>query len=103
MACADTATDKAKPAIVINLIILHLPKPSNQTAGEWSGSRVQAAPCKLTGFEIDQGLYDDWAGTSVVQRELLPMVRSGSIRRRSAARRAPPASAQNGANCCVTG
>jgi len=25
MACADTATDKAKPAIAINLIILHLP------------------------------------------------------------------------------
>jgi hypothetical protein len=56
-------------------------------------------------LEIDQGLYDDRAGTSVVQRELLPMARSGSIWRRSAARRAPPASfsAQNGANCCVTG
>ena len=31
MACADTATDKAKPAIAINLIILHLPKPANRS------------------------------------------------------------------------
>ena len=27
MACADTATDSAKPAMAINLIILHLPEP----------------------------------------------------------------------------
>src|ERR1700722_10118187 len=31
IACADTATDKAKPAIAINLIILHLPKPFNHS------------------------------------------------------------------------
>src|SRR6476661_7814417 len=73
-------------------------------------------------LEIDQGLYDDRAGTSVVQRELrirsfggcgvgvpsvwfLPMARGGSIRRRSTARRAPPVSfsAQNGPNCCGDG
>jgi hypothetical protein len=29
IACADTATDRAKPAIAINLIILHLPKLCN--------------------------------------------------------------------------
>jgi len=45
MACADTATDKAKPAIAINLIILYLLKPSDLDFSQQrqSSYRVRAA------------------------------------------------------------
>jgi hypothetical protein len=53
IACAETATDKAKPAIAINLIILATPKPSDRSdlsGGGWPGFRVQVMPCKLYGL-----------------------------------------------------
>jgi hypothetical protein len=52
MACADTATDKAKPATIINLIILFLPKPADSpdlSQRGWSGSRVKAAQASGAG------------------------------------------------------
>ena len=45
IACADTATDKAKPAIAINLIILNLLNPSDLDFSQQrqSSYRVRAA------------------------------------------------------------
>jgi hypothetical protein len=76
MACADTAIDRAKPAIAINLIILNLPRPSNHSdllqREKWSGSHVKIRALQACGpvartLEIDQGLYDDRVGTSVAE------------------------------------
>jgi hypothetical protein len=76
MACADTAIDRAKPAIAINLIILNLPRPSNHPdllqREKWSGSHVKIRALQACGpvartLEIDQGLYDDRVGTSVAE------------------------------------
>ena len=72
IACADTATDKAKPAIAINLIILHLPKPSDNL--DFSQQRIVRLSCSMRKLpavvtrrlEIDQGLYDRRAGSSPV-------------------------------------
>jgi len=61
MACAGSATDKAKPATAINLIILSsLDRPiaPNSRSGGWCGSRVMQrklpAPAARR-LEIDQG------------------------------------------------
>ena len=67
MACADTATDKAKPAIAINLIILHLPKPSDNL--DFSQQGIVRPLCSSSAsfrrrVEIDQGLYGGRAGSS---------------------------------------
>jgi hypothetical protein len=70
IACADTATDKAKPAIAINLIILHLPKPSENL--HFSRQRIVRLVFKqrklpalvARRLEINQGLCDGRAGTS---------------------------------------
>jgi hypothetical protein len=57
IACADTATDKAKPAIAINLIILYLPKPSNHSdlsqRGDGPALVFKQRPCKLAEWSLE--------------------------------------------------
>jgi hypothetical protein len=48
IACADTATDKANPAIALNLIILHLPKPAKRSdLRKGDDPALVLMPCKL--------------------------------------------------------
>ena len=66
--------DRAKPAIAINLFIcISLNRPITPTSPSKGIVRLSCSNRSLRTvarrFEIDQGLYDDRAGTSVVQRE----------------------------------
>ena len=71
IACADTATDKAKPATAINLIILFLPpltvqslRPLTAEDGPALLFKQRKLPALVARWlEIDQGLYADRAGT----------------------------------------
>src|SRR6185312_6480623 len=66
----DTATDKAKPAIAINLNILYLHKPSDNL--DFSQQRKVQLSCSSLRrwsprrLEVDQGLCDGRAGSSRV-------------------------------------
>ena len=63
IACADTATDKAKPAITINLIILYLLKPFDNLDFSQQGSpaivfKQHKLPAVVAPkVDIDQGLW----------------------------------------------
>ena len=56
MACADTATDKAKPAIAINLIILYLLKPSDLDFSQQRQSSYRVRAAQASGGGRPEGL-----------------------------------------------
>jgi hypothetical protein len=74
IACADTASDKAKPATVINLIILLLPWPSDHSvlSQRGDGPALVFKPRKppvlvARRLEIDQGRDAGRTRASVVR------------------------------------